>query len=69
MEEANSRTRWVFGIPFVCLIITAVICTIVSILGIVSAMNDVSFDAGLEAVPADITEYDYFKIDNGVGQL
>ena len=55
VEDANSRVKWVFGIPFVLLVITAITCLIISIFGIVGAIDDVDFDnVGLEAVPDDL---------------
>ena len=51
IDDANSRTRWIFGVPFVILVLASVICLIFSIFGIVGAIGDVDFENGLEAVP------------------
>ena len=55
IDDANTRARWIFGIPFVILVIASVICCIFSVIGIVNAMGDVDFEAGLEAVPDTVT--------------
>ena len=53
IDEANTRTRWIFGCPFGILVLAAVICLIISIVGIVAAIGDVDFEATLDEVPGE----------------
>ena len=61
IDEANTRTRWIFGCPFGILVLAAVICLIISIVGIVAAIGDVDFEATLDDVPGE--EPDPYGLD------
>ena len=63
IDEANSRTRCIFGTPFVILVIAAVVCLIISIVGIVGAIKDTDFDAFREDVPG-LEPFDEASLDD-----